>query len=129
MKKIIVIICSICLFSSCATTTCIFSHAGVYSGITPASIEWIPKGIVTLDLRPDNIFYLKWRRWDNSEIQGINYIGRWKQAGDNYIWLDFDTVDPGVQLSPHAISNKDRDIQFIHKNKIKMDDIILKRIK
>lgn len=129
MKKLIVIMCTMHLLLSCSKAIYTNSPIGVYSGITPASIEWIPKGTVTLTLRSDNTFYLKWRHLDNSEIQGINYVGKWQKKGQNYIWLKFDEVDLDVQLGPHAISYKDRDIKFIHKNKIKMDDIVLKRIK
>lgn len=127
MRQIIFLFFIGLLFFSCAVTQPTSSVVGTYSGKTPASLEWIPSGNATLILKHDGVFNLKWRRWDNSEIQRLDFIGNWRKINETHIWLDFDEVDLTIQLSTHAISYEDREIELVGNNKIKIDNFVLKR--
>jgi len=127
MKRLIFILLTVFLLSSCATTKKTRSFTGIYSGKTPASIEWIPEGKATLTLKQDGSFDLKWRRINDAEVAGLDYTGKWNKSDNAHVWLDFDEVDITIQLSTHAVSYIDREIEFISKDKIKMDNFVLRR--
>ena len=102
---------------------------GTYRGKTPASLEWIPSGEAILELRSDGLFALKWRQVDHPDLQRIDYTGRWKEIDKTHIWLDFDEVNLMIQLGTRALSYEDREIVLIGKKRIKIDNIVLKRVK
>ena len=75
-----------------------------------------------LSLKPDRTFDLHWLK--------RNYTGKWEILNKKQLILKFDEItDISILLGSGVILDKEREVKFIHKNKIKINHFILKREK
>lgn len=118
MKKIILSICISLSLLACASTIHVNSIIGHFEGPP----HWSGDPNTALSLKPDGIFEL---HWNNTA-----YTGTWTKADKNHILLKFDEItDIVMLLSSGVILDKERIINLQNINKIKMNNITLKRVK
>lgn len=118
MKKSILITCiSLSLFA-CASTMQVNSVIGHFEGRP----HWNGDPNTTLSLKQGGIFELYWNN--------TAYTGTWEKLDKNQVSLKFNEItDIVMLLSSGVILDKERIIYFPNRNKIKMNNIILKRVK
>lgn len=119
MRTIIFIFFVALLFSSC-TVVKQQSLLGEFKGPTPGMGSFVPPGEMTLSLKADKTFDLHWLN--------VNYVGKWELLDKNHTLLKFDEItDPSILLRSGTLSDEERDIRFVNKNKIKIYNYVLKR--
>lgn len=111
MKKIILFVCLMPIFSCNVTSKCM---TGEFDG------EYYYREM-SLSLKEDNTFTIEWR--------GSNYSGKWIYMEEG-INLSFDSVSLAELLSSPRFDTENKTIHILNKNTIKYDDYTkLKRIK
>ena len=120
MKRLIIIVFAILLFSACSVTKQQSTIIGKFKGYTLGMSSFVPPGEMTLSLNPDYVFELHWLKRD--------YTGKWEILDKNQLILKFDEItDISILLGSGVILDKEREVKFINKNKLKLDNVVLKR--
>ena len=121
MKKVILIFLTIFLYAGCAVTKQNVSIVGKFSGETPWMGSFVPRGEMNLWLKENKIFELNWH--------DVDYSGKWERIENNYILLKFDELtDPFLYIRSGVISDRERQLRIINKNKLQFESWTLKRI-
>jgi len=116
----LIILFAILLFSACSVTKQQTSIAGRFKGRTPGTSSFVPSGEIILSLKPDGAFDLYWLQ--------KSYTGIWEILDKNHLLLNFDEItDDSILLTSGVILDREREVWFINKNKIKMPGHVIKR--
>lgn len=122
MRKLIYVILTISLFSACAVTKQQNSVIGAYSGQTQQMGSFVPRGEMNLSLQTDKTFSLNWLN--------VDYSGTWEGLDENHILLKFDEItDPAILLRSGVISDREKKIRILSKNKLLFESWVLRKEK
>lgn len=122
MRKLIYVILTISLFSACAVTKQQNSVIGAYSGQTQQMGSFVPRGEMNLSLQTDKTFSLNWLN--------VDYSGIWEGLDENHILLKFDEItDPAILLRSGVISDREKKIRILSKNKLLFESWVLRKEK
>lgn len=120
MKKLIYPLLILLLLTSCAVMKNQSTIAGIFYGTTPRMGSFVPPGEMSLSLSSDGTFGLNWL--------DVDYSGVWELSNKGDVLLKFNRInDPTILLRSGIISDQEKEIKVLNKNKLRFDSWVLKR--